>query len=187
MDIFPVYTIFQDNSLLNITYQPNWESFFFKPLGIEVAPKNYFFNRVFIRYRTDASKKLSGDVKLTSGDYYDGSLDEFSTELRFAPSPKFAITGNYDLNRIRNLGINEVDEDIAIYTVGCRLAANPRMQLSAFYQYNTFDERGRWNVRGSWEFAPLSFVYLVFNENDFRQTDSRNRSVINKISYLRQF
>jgi hypothetical protein len=61
------------------------------------------------------------------------------------------------------------------------------MQLSAFYQYNTFDERGRWNVRGSWEFAPLSFVYVVFNENDFRQTDSRNRSVINKISYLKQF
>jgi hypothetical protein len=68
-----------------------------------------------------------------------------------------------------------------------RLAANPRMQLSAFYQYNTFDERGRWNVRGSWEFAPLSFVYLVLNENDIRQTNSRNRSEINKISYLRQF
>jgi hypothetical protein len=187
MDIFPIYAIFQDNSLLNVTYQPTWESFFFKPLGIEVSPKNYFFNRLFVRYRTNASKKISGDLKFVSGNYYDGSLNEFSAELRIAPSPKFAITGNCDLNRIRNLGIKKVNEDIALYTVGLRLAANPRMQLSAFYQYNTFDERGRWNVRGSWEFAPLSFVYLVFNENDFQQTDSRNRSFINKISYLRQF
>jgi hypothetical protein len=38
------------------------------------------------------------------------------------------------------------------------MAANPRMQVSAFYQYNSFDERGRWNIRGSWEFAPLSFL-----------------------------
>ena len=187
LDIFPIYAIFQDNSLLDITYKPNWENYFFKPLGIEVQPRRYFFNRFFARYRTDASKKISGDMKVVTGGYYDGTLDEFSAELRLAPSPKIAVTGNYDLNRIRNLGINKVNQDFAIYTVGVRLAANPRLQLSAFYQYNTFDERGRWNVRGSWEVAPLSFVYLVFNENDFKQTDIRNRSLINKISYLRQF
>jgi Domain of unknown function (DUF5916)/Carbohydrate family 9 binding domain-like len=187
LDIFPVYIVFQDNSLLDVTYHPTWENFFFSPLGFEVKPDNYFFNRFEIRYRTDASKKISGDISFYGGKYYDGSLDEWSANLRLAPSPKIALTGSYNLNRIRNLGTQKVNEDIAIYTVGCRLAANPRMQLSAFYQYNTFDERGRWNVRGSWEFAPLSFVYLVFNENDFRQTDSRNRSVINKISYLRQF
>lgn len=187
LDIFPVFIFFNDNSLLDITYHPTWESYFFSPLGIDVKPKDYYFNRIEMRYRTDASKKISGDFKFYGGEYYDGKLDEWSAELRIAPSPKIAVTGNYNLNRIRNLGINKVNKDISIYTVGLRLAANPRMQLSAFYQYNTFDERGRWNVRGSWEFAPLSFVYVVFNENDFRQTDSRNRSVINKISYLKQF
>jgi hypothetical protein len=29
---------------------------------------------------------------------------------------------------------------------------------SAFYQYNSFDKQGRWNIRASWEYLPLSFV-----------------------------
>ena len=187
IDIFPVFIIFQDNSLLDITYQPTWENFFFSPLGIDVKPKNYFFSRYQVKYKTDASKKLSGTISYYGGDYYDGKLDEWGANIRFAPSPKIAISGDYALNRIRNLGIDKENADISIYTLSLRLAANPRLQLSAFYQYNTFDQRARWNVRGSWEFAPLSFVYVVFNENDYRLADARNRSVINKISYLRQF
>jgi hypothetical protein len=132
-------------------------------------------------FAVETTEDMSLDGKLTEVVWQRAPIiDDF-----FRQEPRQG--GESPLNRIRNLGINKVDVDIAIYTVGCRLAANPRMQLSAFYQYNSFDERGRWNVRGSWEFAPLSFVYLVFNENDFKQTDSRNRSVINKISYLRQF
>jgi hypothetical protein len=61
------------------------------------------------------------------------------------------------------------------------------MQLSAFYQYNTFDKRARWNARGSWEFAPLSFLYLVFNESSFRDNPVQNQSFISKLTYLKQF
>ena len=61
------------------------------------------------------------------------------------------------------------------------------MQVSGFYQYNTFDKRGRWNIRGSWEFAPLSFVYLVFNESSFRDSPVQNQSFISKLTFLKQF
>lgn len=37
---------------------------------------------------------------------------------------------------------------------------------------HTFDKRGRCHVRGSWEFAPLSSLYLVFNESSFRDSYS---------------
>jgi hypothetical protein len=187
LDIFPVFIIFQDNALLDITYHPTWESFFFSPLGIEVAPDDYFFHRLEIRYRTDASKKISADVRCVTGEYYDGRLNEWSALLRIAPSPQIAFTAEYGLNQVRDLGINETTEDIALITGGLRMAANPRLQLSAFYQYNTFDRRGRWNVRGSWEFAPLSFVYLVFNESTFRDSPVRNQSFISKLTYLKQF
>jgi hypothetical protein len=107
--------------------------------------------------------------------------------VRIAPSPKIAFTAEYQLNKIRDLGPADVNEDIALYTFGLRMAANPRMQVSAFYQYNSFDERGRWNIRGSWEFAPLSFLYLVFNESSFRTTPVQNQSFISKLTYLKQF
>jgi hypothetical protein len=187
LDIFPVFIIFSDNALLDITYHPTWENFFFSPLGFDVKPDNYFFHRLEIRYRTDASKKISGDIKFFGGEYYDGRLDEWSALLRISPTPKIALTGEYQLNNIRNLGLNNVTEKISLITGGFRMAANPRLQLSAFYQYNTFDKRGRWNVRGSWEFAPLSFLYLVFNESSFRDSYVSNQSFISKLTYLKQF
>ncbi len=187
LDIFPVFIIFQDGSLLDMTYHPTWESFFFEPLGFQVQPGDYFFHRFEIRYRTDASKKVSADVKYYGGEYYDGGLDEWSALLRVAPSPKIALTGSYELNRIRNLGIERTTTDIAIYTAGLRLAHNPRLQASVFYQYNDLDGQGRWNVRGSWEFQPLSFLFVVFNETNFRESSARNQAVISKVSYLRQF
>ncbi|MCW5911011.1 MAG: hypothetical protein KIT62_08050 [Cyclobacteriaceae bacterium] len=68
-----------------------------------------------------------------------------------------------------------------------RLAWDANIQLSLFYQYNSFNEQGRWNVRGSWQFAPLSFLYLVFNETNFINSQERNQSGICKLSYLKQF
>jgi hypothetical protein len=68
-----------------------------------------------------------------------------------------------------------------------RLAWNADLQLAAFYQYNSFDERARWNARFSWQFAPLSFVHLVFNQNDFRESGAQNQSLITKVSWMWQF
>jgi hypothetical protein len=74
-----------------------------------------------------------------------------------------------------------------LITGGLRLAYNTRLQVSAFYQYNSFDQQGRWNVRGSWEYRPLSFVYLVFNENNLTRLDQVNTSAIVKFSLMQQF
>jgi hypothetical protein len=58
---------------------------------------------------------------------------------------------------------------------------------SAFYQYNSFSELSRWNVRGSWEFKPQSFLHLVFNDFRNTQTQLGEQQIINKLSYVRQF
>lgn len=185
--IFPVYIIFKDNSTLEYAIYPTWEQFFFNPLGFTVAPGKYYYTRQQLRYNSDASKKISGGINYFRGKYYDGRLEEINLSLRIAPHPKINFTGSYQLNKIRSLGINEVDEDISLWTIGCRFAANPRIQISGLYQYNTFDKQGRWNFRGSWEFAPLSFLYLVFNESNFKDSPVKSQSFISKLTYLKQF
>lgn len=45
-----------------------------------------------------------------------------------------------------------------------RLAWNPRVQLTAFYQYNDAGGQGALNARFSWEFRPLSYFYVVLND-----------------------
>lgn len=184
---FPVYIIFRDNSTLEYAVYPTWEQFFFNPLGFSVKPGKYFYTRQQLRYISDGSKRISGGINYYWGKYYDGRLTELNLSIRVAPHPKLNFTGSYQLNRIQSLGIHAVNEDISLWTVGCRLAANPRIQFSGFYQYNTFDKQGRWNLRGSWEFAPLSFLYIVFNESSFGNSPVRNQTFISKLSYLKQF
>ena len=92
---------------------------------------------------------------------------------------------SYETNKLTDLGINKENLTTQLITPNIRMALNPRLQCNVFYQYNTATERSRWNARLSWEYKPLSYVYLVFNENktkEFRQDQS-----IAKVSYLKQF
>lgn len=187
--LFPVYLIFTNGSFLEWALFPTWQNinFNFAPLGIEIEQQRYFYLTQYVRFNTDQSKKWSASLRYDWGDYYNGKRDALTAGIRLAPDPRVAFTLDYEHNNLRNLGIARENLATNLVTGGMRLAWNPRLQLSAFYQYNSFDNQGRWNVRGSWEYRPLSFIYLVFNESNLPDFDTRNRSTIAKVSYLRQF
>lgn len=187
--LFPVYIIFQDNSLLEYNLLPTWQNVTesFPILGKSVPVGRYQYLTQEIAYRSDQSKKIAVLGKYAWGGFYNGQLQTVTGQMRFAPVLKVALTLDYERNIARDFGENEVDFEVNLYSAGLRLAHNPRLQASVFYQYNDLDGRGRWNVRGSWEFQPLSFLFVVFNETNFRESPVRNQSVISKISYLRQF
>lgn len=189
--IFPIFMWFKDNSFLEASFTPTWQNinFDFAPLGLQIAQDDYSYTRYLVRYNTDQSKKFSGSFSYDFGDFYNGTRNSVTTGLRYAPSPHIAMNVNYEHNNINSLGILGEDLNTDLYTASMRLALNPRVQLSTFYQYNSFDEQGRWNVRFSWEYMPLSFIYLVFNDT---QTDvfdpiQRNTQFISKITFLKQF
>jgi hypothetical protein len=187
--IFPIYIITGSNALLEFASFPTWQNFNFSfpILGRTVAVGKYQYTRHLLRYRTDRSKKLSAETKYEFGGYYNGSLSSINVDARYAPMPHIAFTANYEHNTFKNFGTTNDNFKTDLYTAGLRLAYNPRLQLSSFYQYNSFDKRGRWNIRGSWEFAPLSFLYIVFNENNFRNSPVQNQNAITKLTYLKQF
>ena len=107
----------------------------------------------------------------------------------YAPIPHIALSANYEHNNINGVGVMQEDLDTNLYTGSLRLALNPQVQLSTFYQCNSFNQQGRLNLRFSWEYQPLSFIYLVFNDT---QTDvfdplQQQRQFISKITFLKQF
>lgn len=187
LDLFPIWIFTPGNGLISFDIFPTWEQFYFTPLSIQVKPGKYFYTQWNPSYSTDASKKISGRAGYQFGNYYDGKKSELRTSLRLAPIPNIAFSVAYQYIGIRNVGIDNTDQDLSLTTLSLRLAANPRLQASVFYQYNSFDKQSRWNARGSWEFAPLSFLYIVFNDNSFQQSFVHNQSVINKVTYLKQF
>lgn len=189
--IFPVYTWFKDNSFVEVSLTPTWQNinFAFSPLGIPIDQDEYFYTRFLARYNTDQSKKLSLSTTYDFGRFYNGKRRTFRASGRIAPIPNIAITTSYERNDLINLGESREDLTTHLTTIGSRFALNPRVQLSAFYQYNTFDERGRWNVRASWEYQPLSFIYLVFNDTQINGLDDpfQEQQFIGKVTFLKQF
>ena len=189
--IFPVYTWFKDNSYLEVSFSPTWQNinFNFSPLGLQIAQQRYYYTRYNFQYNTDRSKKWSLGLKYNFGGFYNGKRKTISLSGRLAPIPQAAISVDYENNTLDAVGLQQKDLSTNLITIGSRMALNPRLQLSAFYQYNDFDRQGRWNVRGSWEYQSQSFVYLVFNDTQINRLDTpfSQQQFVAKISFVKQF
>ena len=185
--IYPIFFLFNNGSRFVSTIRFNWQNLTsnFDPIGIEIAAGKYRYKTLNINFSSDQSSKFSYALDFTTGGYFNGKITSFSGDIRYAPSPKIAVNVSYETNKLTDLGINKENLTTQLITPNIRMALNPRLQCNVFYQYNTATERSRWNARLSWEYKPLSYVYLVFNENktkEFRQDQS-----IAKVSYLKQF
>lgn len=189
--LFPVYVFFTNGSFFEYAIYPTWQNidFNFTPLGIAIAQDDYYYTRQEVNFRTDQSSKFSLSGKINWGKFYNGKRLTVNGGLRFAPIPHVAFTTDYEYNRLNHLGELSENLETHLTTLGARFALNPRVQLSAFYQHNSFDDRGRWNVRGSWEYRPLSFIYLVFNDTRVDGLEQRfaEQQLIGKITFLKQF
>lgn len=187
--LFPIYALFQDGSFFEYSITPTWQNinFDFFVLGIPIANGQYYYTRHRVTYRTDQSRKFGLSGSFEFGDYYDGKLNTTLAGARIAPIPNVALTLDYEYNDFKSVGIAQQYQSTSLVTSGLRLAWDANIQASVFYQYNSYNEQGRWNVRASWQFAPLSFLYIVFNETSFNDTPIQNQSAICKITYLKQF
>lgn len=189
--IFPIYTWFKDNSFVEASFTPTWQNinFDFAPLGLQLEQGIYRYTRYLMRYNSDRSRKFSGSISYDFGNFYNGTRNTVNAGLRFAPSPHIALAADYEHNNINGVGILREDLDTDLYTASLRLALNPRVQLSTFYQYNSFDQQGRWNIRFSWEYMPLSFIYLVFNDTQTEAFDPVRHQMqfVSKVTWLKQF
>lgn len=202
LSIAPVSIEFVNGAEINLRMQPNWQTLrvqdveFFRPLGVELEAGDHSYIRYNAEIQSDLSRRYSGFAEVTTGPYFDGQLTTMTVSVRLAPSPHMSLNLDYELNRATGLGIDDENVDSHLFGPELRLALNPRFQLNAFYQYNTLIERARWNVRLSYEFSPLSYVFLVFNDNRYFVNDTLRRSdpaffatqqqAIFKVSYLRQ-
>ena len=199
----PISVLFGSGAAFTLSVSPAWqrldaeEAAFFQPLGVGVAPGDYRYLRAALEANTDPSARLVASVEAEAGGFYDGRLASLAAEVLARPSPHATLRGRYELNAARGLGPTSADATGHLVGAEARLAPSPRLQLVAFYQYNTLAELGAWNVRLSYEFRPLSYVYLVFNDARYfvsvvdrmarPETFEPQQQVIFKVSYLAQF
>ena len=156
--------------------------------GVDIAAGSRDYTRVGVEAKSDQSRRVSGTANLSAGAFFDGRLERAAIGARFAPSPYVAMRADYEVNRVTGIGTRDTSFVTHLVAPELRVFLNPRVQWSAFYQYNTLTQTGALNARFSWEFAPLSFLYVVYNDRAAIQegTLPSARSLIVKFSWLRQ-
>ena len=139
---------------------------------------------------SDPSTKYSGSTEYGWGGYYNGNLQTLSSKFRIAPIPHINVGLSWNWSKFENVGVNRESKEVNLLLVETRLAINPRLQMIGFYQKNTSDALNSLNLRLAWEYQPLSYVYLVFNQSDYLGTDltkQKEQTFLTKLSYLKQF
>lgn len=156
--------------------------------GVTIAPGAYDYSRYGVDLKSDQSAPFAVSARLSTGGFFDGTQQQATLSGRWSPNPYVSVRAAYEINGLRSLGT--ADTSLVTHLVGpeLRAALSPRVQWSAFYQYNTVQKTGALNTRFSWEFAPLSFLYVVYNDGQpiLEGLTPRTKSLIVKLSWLKQ-
>jgi hypothetical protein len=189
---FPVWLNFQSGAYFGYAFDPQYERLTapFDPLGVHIGTGVYNYTNQQIYFTSDPSRIVSINGIYTWGNYFNGKLNSGDWNLQFAPIPQISLIGRFNRNRFIKVGTPATSTTIDLYGLQVRIALNPRLQLIGFYQKNASDNSENYNIRLSWEYMPLSYVYLVLNHYGFttlQQKTQMEDHAIAKISFLKQF
>lgn len=189
---YPVWLNMQNGGFFGYSITPTYQYLTetFEPLGVKISQGAYNYVRHQIYYSTDPSRILNLMGGQNWGTYFGGKLNSADWTLQFAPTPHLSISTRFNRNRFTGVGDDKTNTTVDLYAIEGRFALNPRVQLIGFYQRNTENKLQNYNIRFSWEYKPLSYIYLVFNHRGFQNLSLKTQTedhAIGKISYLRQF
>lgn len=145
--------------------------------------KGYTFSQFTFSYSSNPANLLSYDARTTLGQFYNGQLYSAGGEvsMRFQPWVVLSLALNYD-----GIRLPEPYSDADLWLVSPRVDVTFTRSLfwSTLVQYSNQRENLGINSRLQWRFAPLSDLYLVYNDNYItRDFGPRFRSINLKVTY----
>ncbi len=160
----------------------------FEPTGKEdalplSADTGYHFNRVELEFQSDQRRLFSYRFEPSYGAFFNG--ERWSVEsgfrLRFQPKIELGLDMQYD-----HIGLPAPFSTADIWLVSPRatITLSKSVFWSTLIQYSNQRDNVGVNSRLQWRFAPLSDLFVVYNDNYFVNTFMpRNRSINLKFTY----
>ncbi|MEZ2414545.1 DUF5916 domain-containing protein [Muriicola sp. E247] len=145
--------------------------------------QGYYYNSVNFRYRSDRRRILSYSIEPTIGRFFNG--DRFSLEggLNLRLQPKAIVSMNFRYDQIQ---LPEPYGSANIWLISPRfdLTFSKSIFWSTLIQYSNQRDNLGINSRLQWRFAPLSDLFLVYNDNYFVNSFMpKLRSINLKLTY----
>lgn len=143
----------------------------------------YNFGSIGLDYQSNYAQALSYSAKLSYGTFFYGKRFSFNGKATYRIQPKFLLSLLWDYNKII-LPRPYTSADLVLVSPKFDLTLSKNFFWSTLIQYgNQFNNLGI-NSRIQWRFAPLSDLYLVYNDNYYtREFGPIFRSINLKLTY----
>lgn len=153
--------------------------------GATPLPANtgYTFNQATVLYQSNMAQLISYNAESTVGQFYNGQNATLrgSLSFRYQPWILFSLAFNYSGIRLPE---PYADADIWLVSPKVDVTFSKSLFWSTLVQYSNQRNNLGLNSRLQWRFAPLSDLYLVYNDNYFTDNFApRFRSINLKLTY----
>ena len=128
------------------------------------ANENYYYTSFEASFRSDQRKKISYRINPSIGEFYNGAKFSLESSLTLRLQPYFSgsIQLNYD-----KIDLPDPYPNASIWLIGPRLDVTFTKNIfwATFLQYSSQRDNFSINTRLQWRVAPLSDLFLVYNDN----------------------
>jgi len=145
--------------------------------------KGYNFNQISAEYMSSNAGLLSFTARAETGQFYTGHNFSARTAISFRIQPwvLFSLGLNYDAIRLPD---PYPDANLWLVTPKVDVTFSKSVFWSTLVQYSNQRDNLGINSRLQWRFAPLSDLYLVYNDNYFTSDfGPKFRSINLKVTY----
>lgn len=160
----------------------------FEPTGVDNAIPlpigDYYATTIGASYRSDRRKILSYSINPSVGRFFNGDIFTLNANLNYRFQPYFSTSIQLNYN---NINLPDPYSDAKLWLIGPRfdITFNKNLFWATFLQYNNQQDNFSVNTRLQWRFAPLSDLFLVYNDNYFVENAfaPKTRSINLKLTY----
>lgn len=198
----------QDFTLGDRTLSPQWEAEFKNTSQVSVQPRlrftqlfdpfdpsrsdglelaqgtEYRYASLEVSYESDRRDKFSYSANTTYGEFFNGEIltAQANATLRLQPFLVLGLDARYDTI---DLPAPFSDNDIWLISPRVDVTFTKNIFWNTLIQYSSLQENLGINSRLQWRFAPLSDLFLVYNDNYFTEDTfaPRFRSINLKVTY----
>jgi len=187
----------RDSSRINVTMWNRFTYLYeeFDPTGTNSgnplpANSGYHYTNFDFSFNSDDSKDFNYRVNPSFGKFYNGYKTSFDVELSQRIRPKFTSSVEMKFDKVK---LPEPYSSANIFLIAPRFdfTFNKNLYWATLLQYSNQSNNLSLNARLQWRFAPLSDLFIVYNDNYFTENryDSifiprvTNRSINLKLTY----
>jgi len=151
---------------------------------VTIDPGFYTFDDYFVTAFSDPSRTVSGNARVSSGDFYSGTKKAYALGGTLRLAPRFTLEAAWSYNDVKL-----VEGDFTTHLLTTRAAYNfsTSMFLNALVQYNTVTNEVASNIRFNLIHRPLSDLFVVYNDLRDDTGEVIDRQLIAKFTYLFDF